>query len=243
VNTLITVLERITKFKAFPYYGAERRIDIILSVFLPAIIKNALYPNEQCNIDFIMPELPLKQENNQADCVDYLLSKTLNGEIEKLLLVELKTDVGMISKDQFIKYKNMKWHDVVNGIKEKSLETEYKNRIKYFNLLEHLVAKNLLTKKDSHIVIRNDLLALFKLSTKVHKEKMKIYYKMAEYCESIFPNERIDNIEVIYLGPKNDVTDKISGLQNIYFQNLDEKMENEYPEDWVYIVNTLRDMK
>jgi hypothetical protein len=99
VPAMHSLIETIIQYKGFPYYGAERRLDAIISLFLEPIIKTQLYRDDPaCIIEFIVPELPIKHSNNQADCVDYILSKRNNGEVSQLLLVELKTDIQSIDR-------------------------------------------------------------------------------------------------------------------------------------------------
>jgi len=72
--------------KRFPYYAAERRIDIFINIFLEQILTT--YYDEKVN--FIAPEFPLKHEpNNQANKLDYLCAF---DDTKQPIFVELKTD-------------------------------------------------------------------------------------------------------------------------------------------------------
>ena len=98
-------LERIFKMlnnnKSFPYYQAERRVDIFINFFLEDIIqqhtkfKDAIY---------VAAEFPLKKnsDTDHAAHIDYVM---YSESLKCILFVELKTDNKSFDKKQ-IKFYN-----------------------------------------------------------------------------------------------------------------------------------------
>jgi hypothetical protein len=132
--------ERLVMNKDFPYYQAERRIDIFVNLFLEEIYKAKF--NE--TIEFIAPEFPLKKvkvvsnntiENSFSEnintkrpndkCnVDYLYYNKLTS---KIIFVELKTDNNSFNKTQLIRYIHSNWKDCCGFITKKlGLAGKYK---------------------------------------------------------------------------------------------------------------------
>lgn len=85
--------------KDFPKYQFERRIDAIIAVFLPEIIKKHL----GWDVEIISPEFPIKKsDNNQSTNVDYLLFRHGNNDLDDAwIFFELKTDCGSMRSEQW----------------------------------------------------------------------------------------------------------------------------------------------
>ena len=88
--------------KELPKYQFERRIDAIIAVFLPEIIKKQL----GWDIEIISPEFPIKKShNNQSTNVDYLLFRHGNNDLDDAwIFFELKTDYGSMRSEQWAIY-------------------------------------------------------------------------------------------------------------------------------------------
>jgi len=84
--------------KALPKYQFERRVDVLLSVFLPEALSRLL----EGDVRIVAPEFPIKKEgNNQSTNVDYVLFKHAEKpEDERWIFLELKTDRGSVDQDQ-----------------------------------------------------------------------------------------------------------------------------------------------
>jgi hypothetical protein len=93
------VFELLKRNKEYPYYQAERRIDIFLNLFLEEILNHFLRSD---TIKFLLPEFPLKKKNNnQSTKVDYICY----DQIKKVIyFVELKTDSRSFNPDQLAIY-------------------------------------------------------------------------------------------------------------------------------------------
>ena len=91
--------ELLKRNKEYPYYQAERRIDIFFNLFLEEILNHFL---ESDTIKFLLPEFPLKKKNNnQSTKVDYICY----DDVKKVIyFVELKTDATSFNSDQLAIY-------------------------------------------------------------------------------------------------------------------------------------------
>jgi hypothetical protein len=90
--------------KKFPYYQAERRIDIFINFFLNDIVRqNTKFKNAT----FLAPEFPLVKSNISAHAahIDYLMYDEV---LKTILLVELKTDNKSYDQSQVLFYLKQK---------------------------------------------------------------------------------------------------------------------------------------
>lgn len=80
----------------YPYYQAERRIDIFINFFIEDIIQQKTPFNDA---KYLVPEFPLKKSENSDHSahIDYLMFSQTSSTI---LLIELKTDDGSYLDDQ-----------------------------------------------------------------------------------------------------------------------------------------------
>ena len=88
-NKFEEIFEYLNKWKEFPKYQLERRIDIFIAMCLPQILQTKEISIE---LDDIMPEFPLKKEDNRSTNVDYVVKYK-----EDLYLIELKTNNSSIN--------------------------------------------------------------------------------------------------------------------------------------------------
>lgn len=84
----------------FPYYQAERRIDIFINFFLEDIIRQS---TKFKNARFIAAEFPLVKSESSAHAahIDYLM---VDEESQTVLMIELKTDNGSYDQSQILFY-------------------------------------------------------------------------------------------------------------------------------------------
>jgi len=131
------LLKLINTNKAFPYYQAERRIDIFINLYLEEILNYSLDTN---SIIYISPELALKkQENNLSTKVDYLCFDTAE---KRIFFVELKTDKKSFKTDQLENYLSYKtWGTCMDEIAIISKVSKYK--AKFTTLINRLTDTNL----------------------------------------------------------------------------------------------------
>lgn len=99
-------LEILTDYNRIPKIQIERAVSPILSMFIEEIITESFKHNEilKGRYKLILPEFPLKKDNNQSTNIDYLL---INLEKNKLLFVELKTSGNSYDTAQKIIYENI----------------------------------------------------------------------------------------------------------------------------------------
>src|SRR5665213_1361020 len=91
------IFDRLAKWKKYPNYQFERRIDIYFGVLIPEIFKNLEKGKRTIRSEDIFPEFPIS--NNSW--VDFLCF----DENKKPLFIELKTDDGSIKPKQIDNYK------------------------------------------------------------------------------------------------------------------------------------------
>ena len=100
---IIRLFEMLTAQKRVPKYQFKRRIDGIISLFLPSIFRAV----KGWNVDLVVPEFPLKKApNNLSANADHLLFRHADGSgtTEAWLLFELKTDDGSFNEEQLNLY-------------------------------------------------------------------------------------------------------------------------------------------
>lgn len=102
-NFLTKLLSELTHLNKVPKFQLERAVSPLLGIFILDIINNAY--NSNCSIS--IPEFPLKKSvGNQSSNVDWLL---IDKKLEKIFLVELKTDKFSFDERQlnvYLKIKN-----------------------------------------------------------------------------------------------------------------------------------------
>lgn len=135
INTLFDTLD---KWRNFPAYQLERRVDIFFAIYLDEILEK-ITGNR---IDFIIPEFPIRigeitdNDLNKSYKIDYL---TVSEEKKIVYLIELKTDTSSRRENQdwyLKKAKKINVHNLINGVLKIYKATAYKK--KYSNYLEEL---------------------------------------------------------------------------------------------------------
>ncbi|MFZ1517690.1 MAG: hypothetical protein WAU11_02890 [Ignavibacteriaceae bacterium] len=90
---------RLVNYNRIPKLQIERAISPFLSIFIEDLITNFLKNNHKLSgkVEMILPEFPLKKDNNQSTNIDWLL---INREKGVLLFVELKTAASSYKPEQ-----------------------------------------------------------------------------------------------------------------------------------------------
>lgn len=133
--TIKGLLERIVEYNDLPKFQVERALSPIISFYIADMISKIKSGDE---IDLIVPEFPLKKENNQSTNIDYLM---VNKSKNRLILVELKTNFRANEKDvlehqsnyEYVlhKLKENKALDLIKDIVKINEKTKEKDKYKY----------------------------------------------------------------------------------------------------------------
>jgi hypothetical protein len=136
--------------KRFPYYQAERRIDIFINFFIEDIIRQHTMFRDAI---YVAAEFPLKKgETDHAAHVDYLM---YSKEYKRALFIELKTDDKSYEEDQIIRYASeegfLKWYEKMldikmNGYKEKKQYLIHQIQILIGAITEDLLVETIILK-------------------------------------------------------------------------------------------------
>jgi hypothetical protein len=131
------MLTQLAFYRNFPKYQMERRVDILISMFLPDIIREHI--GSDFVPDVIIPELPIKRDtDNQSINIDYFLYSISQ---RTGFLIELKTDPNSCNSkqlNQYIKVRDDGFEKVMNGIRDIRKNTKKRYRKKYEYLLRTL---------------------------------------------------------------------------------------------------------
>jgi len=88
------IFRHLNDWRKLPGYQTERRADLFFTVYLGEVLDRYVAPVNR----HIVPEFPLrKAESNRSYKADYVMC---TKECQKLLLIELKTDMGSMRIDQ-----------------------------------------------------------------------------------------------------------------------------------------------
>jgi len=127
LESIFTLLE---SNKKFPYYQAERRVDIFINFFIKDIIRQHTVYKDAV---YIAAEFPLKKSTatDHAAHIDYLM---FSKKSQAVLFVELKTDDVSYDADQIQFYlqdkKFIKWYEKFVDIKMKGFKDKKETLIK-----------------------------------------------------------------------------------------------------------------
>lgn len=211
------IFKLLEKWRKFPKYQLERRLDIFFALYLPEILKKVPNINIEVTHNDIIPEFPLKKNNSCSSTnVDYAIFSNENGKI-KLYLLELKTDMNSIDNEQITYYKKAKEKGflqiLTDIIKIQKKSSQWK---KYDNLLEYI--------KNNYGIIRN--------TTSIGSQKRKNW--------EIVKESIIEEIEIIYLVPKED--ERIRQYKIITFENVINIIKNNYDNISVEFCKILKEL-
>ena len=118
---------RLVNYNKIPKLQIERAISPFLSIFIEDLVTDFLKKNPKLSgkAEMILPEFPLKKENNQSTNIDWLL---INREKGVLLFVELKTADSSYKKEQLDSYKTIQ-----NNIRDNTAGFLYEDVIQIRN--------------------------------------------------------------------------------------------------------------
>lgn len=231
-KTIENIFENLEKWRNFPKYQLERRLDIFISLYLPVILKKKVPELQNVEIDEIKknmyPEFPLKKQDDcSSDNADYA------AFIEKTIyLIELKTDTNSINDTQ-IKYYNYTLNNkTTKDIFEDIIEIENKSGKyeKYDFLLNELIYGNQISNPRRKVKGKRQWIWDKDKKTLNNEEQRK------DLSDKI---SNFKNIKVIYIIPKKDEknTEK---LDKIVDENNKEKVQIIEFEDIIKILEPER---
>lgn len=199
--TIETLFKNLDKWRHFAGFPLEERVDPLIGLFLPVIIKDKF---EEEIFPEIIPQFPLrKPSNNRSDKADFFV---LSKDRETAFLIEIKTDMIYISDDQ-IKYLKRALTDgmgkILCGIK-KIASANTRNRKKYLHLLYALYQLGLIGLSDD-------------LKTNIRKVETTGTTKLIKEIE-VYKSPKI---KVVYIQPRpNDPGKIIDEFHYIYFREV-----------------------
>lgn len=230
--------------KKLPYYAAERRIDLLLNLFLSDIL-TSYYQRE---VSLIVPEFPLKHEvNRQSYKLDFLC---MFHDTKQPIFVELKTDTISFNANQAIMYseKALDWKKCIYNLTQiiSNPKMYFNYRVKYFILLTRLhdcSIINLVEDKKEKI-----LQLLENCTSRSHKSTIsRLITNLAinsEDISAVWPSKA----KLIYLIPRNDklrqrILDVCGGTVDVLdfsqIRNLDYAPNTEYADEFSQFIEFL----
>ena len=229
------IIKEISENINYPYYSAERRIDVILSLFIEDIFKHEKIIGKTSRLVKLAPELPLSNKNNrQSDCVDFVFVEIDNATQEPLniFFVEIKTDTKSYNRKQLEEYLAIKWQDVVKGVIRNIKETKlFDYRYKYITLLNKMIELKIVNNEGGKIKYDVD-------KESSQKDKRKQYEDLKESLEYIKEQEERKQ-KVIYLGPKLAKDQEVCRVKYIYYSQL-ESLKCAKNEEWKKLYEILK---
>lgn len=135
-DSLIVLMKHLVKWRQYPKYALERRLDIFLTPFLAPYLSERM----EAPVELVAPEFPLKRPGNaQSTNIDYLLYCRSERD-PRWVFLELKTDARSISKEQLSTYLRLAGRpflEIVDNV-EKGIAPHSKHAEKYERLLKHV---------------------------------------------------------------------------------------------------------
>ena len=217
------LIDLIKHNKEFPYYAAERRIDLFISLYIDRIL-NRFYGKD---VIYVAPEFPIKHKrNNQADKADLLCAFS---ETKQPIIVEIKTDAKSFKDDQLQRYVENTanyWEQIIQGLSivvEASI-SDY--RVKYFYLLKTLLDKGLVKYKlgaDKQLAEQiSDL-----ITSTERRGKSQRSTKIISFAKSLEANWQ-SKIKILYLIPESVLKELKADEKN---ENVDFLSFNKISDD------------
>ena len=219
--TIERVFELLDDWRHLPTYQLERRADIFFALFLPEVL------GKHFGIDInpiLIPEFPIKnREDNTSKKVDYLaLQKSPDGKsAQQAFLVELKTDVKSIKRDQISVLEDAACkgiNEIIEDLKSIAMSESVKGspqtRGKYFHLFRALEKTTLIEIPNGDELEK--LLPSGKLKTDLYKE----YVREIEIKEC-------PRLEIVYILPEKSKNFPYNNVRQIYFKEFLEYANNQ----------------
>lgn len=144
-STINKIFDTLDKWKSFPAYQLERRVDIFFAIYLEKTIKHKF----QIDVNHILPEFPVHKDtinhdgSNQSKKIDYVAISD-----SKILLIELKTDLNSKIQYQYEYYEKAQKNNIPNLIDGLlQIYRATKAKAKYEALFSEIIKIGWLTKE------------------------------------------------------------------------------------------------
>lgn len=202
--TIETLFSNLDKWRHFAGYPLEARVDALIGLFLPKVIEDC------CGVEVhpqIIPQFPLRKSGDKNRC--YWLDYFALSEDGRLgFLIELKTDMGSRSKDQYKYIKEAKkegMRAIICNLKKVAKARDKLARKKYFHILHALSEIGLIDK------LPCDLEGI------MYKDRSQgVFCRINKITLS---KDKEPELKVIYIQPQPG-RDKQEGFRYIYFDEL-----------------------
>jgi hypothetical protein len=150
MNQINQLFDLLDKWRYFPNYQLERRVDIFFALYL----KDILWHKYQFNADAILPEFPVHRgsiyldvNDNKSVKIDYV---AVDQSKKEVFLIELKTDMNSrrdAQDDYLLKAQVLNIHGLIDGLLKIYMATRLKT--KYQSLFTEVEKLGWLQKTDS----------------------------------------------------------------------------------------------
>lgn len=182
-------LDQLKKWKDFPAYKAEPRVDWLIVLSIPELLKKRY--ESKCKL--ILPEFPIRKgtitskilkKPNQSYRIDFyaLLENGLN------VLIEIKTDMKSIDEKQIkhmLNARDVGMKEVLKGLSKIYNAASSEDKLKYNNLLEELISESVLDKKLDLVGNVNDNIEIVYIQPNKNEE---------DYLYEVFDFEDVHNV-------------------------------------------------
>lgn len=212
-NDFINLIDLLEDNKKFPYYAAERRIDLFVAYYIERILFS--YFDEP--VKFVAPEFPIKHNlNNQANKADLLCAFSCS---KQPIIVEIKTDQTSFKSTQLKKYidSTQDWSQVIKGLPEIVAKSKSEYRVKYFYLVQNLVNSGVAKFSSSNQSLVNEITKLTDCSSK--KDKGKRSKKIIELINTL-QTQWSGKAIILYMAPDKtieQVHEKYKKMDGVHF--------------------------
>lgn len=182
-------LDQLKKWKDFPAYKAEPRVDWLIALSIPELLEKRY--KSKCKL--ILPEFPIRkgtitskrlQRPNQSYRIDFyaLLENGLN------VLIEIKTDMKSIDKKQIshmLNAKDVGMKEILKGLSKIYNAANSEDKLKYNNLIQELISQSVMDKKFHPVDNVNNNIEIVYIQPNKNKE---------DYPYEVFDFEDVHNV-------------------------------------------------
>lgn len=188
-NEQDTCFKRLKRWKEYPNFKAEQRVDWILSMAIPILLEEKF--KSRCKL--ILPEFPLRNgtvndnNSNRSNKIDYYCLL----ENEEHYLVELKTDSDSISSNQINYYKKVKEkivYEILEGLMK--IKDKSRSKDKYNSYIKPLIGNKLIIDGNIRVNKNKKFNIVYivpdknnkQLNNNVFKSKEFIVFELKDLC-------------------------------------------------------------
>lgn len=193
---------RLVNYNKIPKLQIERAVSPFLSIFIEDLITNFLKNNPKLSgkVEMILPEFPLKKENNQSTNIDWLL---INREKGVILFVELKTAASSYKPEQLDIYqaiqKNIRdktagflYEDIIQIMNNSNEPNKYKyvlDKLKpyaeYFNIIRDVIVIYIVPTKTKNQLSQAEVLTFSELPKELPTKYPDEWTQLRDFLISI----------------------------------------------------------